>query len=207
MTKIKLCGLSRPCDIETVNQLLPEYIGFVFARESKRYVSPDQAAELRRRLHPAITPVGVFVNEPPENVAALLKAGAIGMAQLHGREDEAYIRRLRELTNQPIVKAFRIDTEGDAAAAQQSSADYVLLDAGSGGTGTTFDWTLIRALTRPYFLAGGLGPANVTGAVETLDPYAVDVSSGIETNGVKDSEKMKAFVQAVRRPKGKDEKP
>lgn len=205
MTKIKLCGLSRPCDIETANQLLPEYIGFVFSPTSKRYVTPEQAAVLRKGLHPAILPVGVFVDEPPENVAALRKAGIIGVAQLHGREDEAYIRRLRELTDQPIVKAFRIDTERDAAAAQQSSADYVLLDSGVGGTGTTFDWTLIRSITRPYFLAGGLDPNNVTGAVETLAPYAVDVSSGIETNGVKDSEKMEAFVQAVRHAKGKDE--
>lgn len=207
MTKIKLCGLSRPWDIETANQLLPEYIGFVFARKSKRYVSPEQAAELRKGLRPEITPVGVFVDEPPENVAALLQAGTIEIAQLHGGEDETYIQLLRQLTDRPIVKAFRIDTERDAAAAQASSADYVLLDAGAGGTGTTFDWTLIRAMTRPYFLAGGLEPTNVTGAVEILAPYAVDVSSGIETNDVKDSEKMKAFVQAVRRAKGKDEKP
>ena len=124
------------------------------------------------------------------------------MAQLHGGEDEAYIRRLRRLTRKPVIQAFRMDTEEDGEKAQASSADYVLLDAGEGGTGTVFDWSLLRGVTRPYFLAGGLNPANVAGAVEILAPYAVDVSSGIETDGVKDREKMAAFVQAVRKQKG-----
>lgn len=202
MTKIKLCGLTRPEEIQAANQLLPEYIGFVFARKSRRYVSPTRAAELRKGLHPAITPVGVFVDAPPEQVAALLEAGTIEMAQLHGGEGENYLCRLRRLTRKPVMKAFRMDSEEDGEKAQASSADYVLLDAGEGGTGTAFDWSLLRGVTRPYFLAGGLNPANVAGAVETLAPYAVDVSSGIETDGVKDREKMAAFVQAVREQKG-----
>ena len=207
MTKIKLCGLKRPQDIQAANELLPAYIGFVFAPKSRRYVHPDRAEELRRMLNPDIIPVGVFVNETPETVAALLDRGIIDIAQLHGKEDEAYIRRLRQLTKKPLIQAFRIDTPADVAAAQASTADYVLLDSGAGGTGTSFDWSLLQNIQRPYFLAGGLTPENVGGAVATLHPYAVDVSSGIETDGAKDKEKMTQFVRAVRGVPGKDEEP
>lgn len=207
MTKIKLCGLKRPQDIQAANELLPAYIGFVFAPKSRRYVHPDRAEELRRMLNPGITPVGVFVNETPETVAALLDRGIIDIAQLHGKEDAAYIRRLRQLTQKPLIQAFRIDTPADVAAAQASTADYVLLDSGAGGTGTCFDWSLLQNIQRPYFLAGGLTPENVGGAVATLHPYAVDVSSGIETDGAKDKEKMTQFVRAVRGVPGKDEEP
>ncbi len=207
MTKIKLCGLKRPQDIQAANELLPAYIGFVFAPKSRRYVHPDRAEELRRMLNPGIIPVGVFVNETPETVAALLDRGIIDIAQLHGKEDEAYIRRLRQLTKKPLIQAFRIDTPADVAAAQASTADYVLLDSGAGGTGTCFDWSLLQDIQRPYFLAGGLTPENVGGAVATLHPYAVDVSSGIETDGAKDKEKMTQFVRAVRGVPGKDEEP
>lgn len=207
MTKIKLCGLKRPQDIQAANELLPAYIGFVFAPKSRRYVHPDRAEELRRMLNPGIIPVGVFVNETPETVAALLDRGIIDIAQLHGKEDAAYIRRLRQLTQKPLIQAFRIDTPADVAAAQASTADYVLLDSGAGGTGTCFDWSLLKDIQRPYFLAGGLTPENVGGAVATLHPYAVDVSSGIETDGAKDKEKMTQFVRAVRGVPGKDEEP
>ena len=207
MTKIKLCGLKRPQDIQAANELLPAYIGFVFAPKSRRYVHPDRAEELRRMLNPGITPVGVFVNETPETVAALLDRGIIDIAQLHGKEDAAYIRRLRQLTKKPLIQAFRIDTPADVAAAQASTADYVLLDSGAGGTDTSFDWSLLQNIQRPYFLAGGLTPENVGGAVATLHPYAVDVSSGIETDGAKDKEKMTQFVRAVRGVPGKDEEP
>ena len=198
MTKIKLCGMTRPCDMEAANRLQPEYIGFVFAKKSRRYVSPERAAELKALLDPAIRAVGVFVQEPPDQVAALLNTGVIDLAQLHGDEDEAYIQTLRGMTDKPIIQAFRVDSAADVAAAQESKADMILLDAGSGGTGTTFDWSLLRDIRRPYFLAGGLHPGNVREAVELLSPYAVDVSSGIETGGRKDPAKMAAFVQAVR---------
>lgn len=198
MTKIKLCGLSRPCDIEAANQLKPDYIGFVFAPKSKRYVSAEKAAELKALLSPEIKAVGVFVREDPETVARLLNTGIIDIAQLHGGENEEYIRRLRELTDKPVIQAFRIDGKEDIAAAQASSADLVLLDSGSGGTGTVFNWELIKHLQRPYFLAGGLGPGNVKDAVQALKPYAVDVSSGIETDGVKDRAKIEQFVAAVK---------
>ncbi|MGM9647968.1 MAG: phosphoribosylanthranilate isomerase [Eubacteriales bacterium] len=197
MTKIKLCGLTRPCDIEVANRLMPEYVGFVFARESKRYLSPDRARELGAMLSPAIRAVGVFVNEAPERVAALLNEGVIDLAQLHGDEGEEEIAYLRTLTAAPIIRAVRIRGQEDIRAANAGSADLVLLDSGA-GTGTVFDWELIGQISRPYFLAGGLTPDNVQTAVGLLHPYAVDVSSGIETDGLKDPAKMAAFVAAVR---------
>lgn len=205
MTKIKLCGLTRPCDIEVANQLKPEYVGFVLAKKSRRYVTPDRAFELKKMLLPEIKTVGVFVREAPEVVSRLLNEGILDMAQLHGGEDEEYIRCLRSLTDSPLIKAFRIDSAEDIAAAERCSADYVLLDSGDGGTGTAFDWTLLQQMRRPYFLAGGLTCENVGRAVEELRPYAVDVSSGIETDGNKDAGKMAKFVDAVRKER-KEEK-
>ena len=204
MTKIKLCGLSRPEDIAAANEVNPDYIGFVFAPKSKRYVSPTQAAQLKQQLAPGIQAVGVFVKEDPETVVHLLEDGVIDVAQLHGGESEAYIRTLRQHTHKPIMQAFRVDTPADLEKAQASSADYILLDSGDGGTGETFDWSLLAGATRPYFLAGGLDPENVGGAVEKLKPYAVDVSSGIETDGTKDPEKMRSFVRAVRGAAGEE---
>lgn len=198
VTKIKFCGLSRPCDIEAANELRPEYIGFVFSQKSRRYVSPEKAAQLKKELDSGIKAVGVFVNEKQELIAGLLKTGIIDIAQLHGRESEEYINQLRRLTDQPIIKAFCIRTEKDIEAANASGADYVLLDSGKGGTGTVFDWNLVKKMERPYFLAGGLTVSNVGDAVRKLKPYAVDVSSGIETDGYKDRSKMEMFVKAVR---------
>ena len=205
MTQIKLCGLSRPQDIATANALRPDYIGFVFAKASRRYVAPETAAKLRALLDPGIRAVGVFVNETPEQVAALLSEGVIDIAQLHGAEDEAYIRRLRQLTDKPVIKAFRLGTaDGAAEQAQKvlseamaSTADMVLLDSGA-GTGMVLNWEFLKGFPREYFLAGGLTPENVGEAVSMLRPAAVDVSSGIETDGVKDAAKMQRFVAAVR---------
>lgn len=198
MTKIKLCGLSRPCDIEAANRLKPEYIGFVFLPKSKRYVDYEKARELKSLLSPEIKAVGVFVDESPQRAAELLNNGTIDIVQLHGGEDEDYIGLLRNLTDKPIIKAFRIQSEDDILRAEESSADYILLDSGM-GTGTVFNWDLIQNIKRPYFLAGGLDCDNVGEAVGRLHPYAVDVSSGIETNGLKDKEKMAAFVAKVRK--------
>ena len=198
MTKIKLCGITRLCDIEAVNELKPEYIGFVFAKKSKRYVAPEAAARLKSELSEEIQAVGVFVDESVEQVAKLLREHVIDIAQLHGSEDDDYIRTLRELTSQPIIKAFRIQEESDLDGIEACSADYVLLDAGA-GCGETFEWGLIKDIRRPFFLAGGLDASNANCAVQEIHPYAVDVSSGIETNGFKDKEKMRAFVAAVRK--------
>lgn len=205
MTKIKFCGLTRPCDIEAANQLRPDYIGFVFAPGSKRYVSPAQAAVLKKLLHPSIAAVGVFVQEEPELIASLLEKEIIDLAQLHGQEDETYIRRLRELTDKPIIQAFHITKAPHCASALapalRSSADYILLDSGNGGTGTTFDWSVLQNINRPYFLAGGLNPENAGDAVRQFHPFALDVSSGIETDGMKDSEKMTTFINSIRKEK------
>ena len=198
MTKIKFCGLTRTEDIAAANALKPEYIGFVFAPKSKRYVSPQQAALLRARLDPAIKAVGVFVNEPPEAVARLLNEKLIDIAQLHGQEDAAYLARLRSLTAKPLWQAFRAESAAGLAAAARSMADMVLLDSGAGGTGTVFNWKLLQGFPRPYILAGGLDADNAADAVTRLHPYAVDVSSGIETAGKKDPAKMAAFAAAVR---------
>lgn len=199
MTAIKLCGLTRACDIDTVNELLPDYIGFVFWDRSKRNISREQAKVLKEALNPSIQAVGVFVDPDIDFVAGLLKDGIIDVAQLHGKEDEDYISRLRSLApGKLVIKAYKVRTPEDVTRANASSADYVLLDSGT-GSGKAFDWSLIREISRPYFLAGGLGVDNVAQAVEDLQPFAVDVSSGIETDGVKDPEKMRRFVEQVRR--------
>ena len=198
MSKIKLCGLSRKCDIEWANALKPEYIGFVFWSKSKRNVPPEKAKELKDLLSPDIKAVGVFVDEPIENVAELLNDNIIDIAQLHGGEDEEYIKKLRALSDKPIIKAFLLKSESDAERAEKSAADYILVDSGT-GTGKSFDWELLKNISRPYFLAGGLCCENISQAITALDPYAVDVSSGIETNGCKDKNKMAAFVAAVRK--------
>lgn len=198
MTKIKLCGLTRPCDIEYVNELLPEYIGFVFAPKSRRYISPEKADVLREHLDDRITPVGVFVDEKIEVIADLIKRKIIDIVQLHGNESEQYITDLRKVIDCPVIKAFRIESKADIVSANNSSADFVLLDSG-GGTGTAFDHSLLKDITRPYFLAGGLTPENVGTAIKQLVPFAVDASSSLETNGFKDRNKMTAFVKAVRK--------
>lgn len=203
MTKVKFCGLRRMCDISAANALRPDYIGFVFAPKSRRYVSVQQAQRLRAQLRREICAVGVFVNEAPKTVAQLLNSGVIDMAQLHGAEDAAYLCTLRALTQKPLVQAFLVRTEQDIIAAQNSAADYVLLDSGC-GSGKAFDWGLLRQMSRPYFLAGGLSASNVGEALCVLHPFAVDVSSGIETDGCKDMEKMSEFIRAVR---GADSRP
>lgn len=198
MTRLKFCGLTRGRDIAAVNRLKPEYIGFVFAPSSRRYLDPDRAAALKQLLDPAIRAVGVFVDQPPQQVARLLNRGVIDLAQLHGREDGAYLDRLRAMTDRPVIQAFRIRSRQDLRVAECSGADYILLDAGA-GSGTVFDWNLLTGFQRPYFLAGGLTPDNVGAAVAALHPFAVDVSSGIETGAGKDPIKMAAFAAAVRK--------
>ena len=198
MTKIKFCGLTRTGDIEAANELKPDYIGFVFWLKSKRAVTAEEAKTLKAKLDPSIKAVGVFVDEDMEAVKSLLDGGIIDIAQLHGHEDEDYINGLKKASGKPVIKAFRIRSEDDIRKAEASPADLVLLDAGM-GDGVTFDWSLIKNAGRPYFLAGGLDPDNAADAVRTLHPYALDVSSGIETDGLKDTNKMAAFAASVRK--------
>ena len=198
MTRVKMCGMTSEGDVINANELKPDYIGFVFANNSRRFVAPQRAQELKKLLDKDIKAVGVFVDEDIETVLALIMDGTIDIAQLHGNEDDDYITLLRERTGKPVIKAFRIRSEQDVLRAEKSKADMILLDAGA-GDGKTFDWSLLKEIKRPYFLAGGLNPENAADAVKALKPYAVDVSTGIETNGVKDREKMTAFADAVRK--------
>lgn len=200
MTKIKMCGLKRNCDIDYVNEVLPEYAGFVFAEKSRRFVTQEEAENLRRRLREEIRSVGVFVDEKTDRIKALLDRNIIDIVQLHGSENETYIRDLKAQTDAVIIKAFRIENREDIMAANASSADYVLLDSG-GGSGKTFDWSVLGEVTRPYFLAGGLTPENVKNAIDKYHPFAVDASSSLETDGYKDREKMTAYANAVRQRK------
>ena len=203
MTRIKFCGLTRKCDIEAVNELGPEYIGFVFWPRSKRVVTREQASELKAMLDPSIKAVGVFVDEDIEVVKSLLNDDIIDIAQLHGSEDGTYINDLKMSTGKPVIKAFKIRSEDDGRQAEESPADMVLLDSGM-GTGKTFNWEIIKGIKRPFFLAGGLAPDNAAEAIRELHPYALDVSSGIETEGVKDNAKMAAFISAVRKEENHD---
>lgn len=200
MTKIKLCGMKRSCDIEWANELMPEYVGFVFAPKSKRYVTFDKAEKLKRQLNSGIKAVGVFVCENIDNIEYLVRRKIIDAVQLHGSEDNEYIAALRKRVSCPVIQAFRIETERDIALAEQSVADYIMLDSG-GGTGKTFEHSLTDNINRDFFLAGGLGSKNVRDAIARCRPYAVDASSSLETGGVKDKNKMTAFVNAVRNRK------
>ena len=200
MSKIKICGLFRPCDIDYVNEARPDWCGFIidFPR-SHRSVTPDQVSSLRAGLDPAIVPVGVFVDRPAEEAAALLNDGTIQVAQLHGREDAAYIAALRALApGKEIWKAFKVRSPEDLAAAAASPADRILLDNGY-GTGQSFDWSLAGSVTRPFLLAGGLTSENIPDAVARLHPYGLDLSSGVETDRLKDRDKILAAVAAARK--------
>ncbi len=228
--KIKLCGLSRPIDIDYVNEAKPDYCGFIInVPKSIRNTTPDQVRALRENLSPDIIPVGVFRNEPVETVAGLLLDGTISVAQLHGSEDEAYIQQLRSFGDFTIFKAFRapaveqradsgenasssVNAAGEhgnsdalavwADTVNKSSADMVLLDNGGGGTGKTFEWALTDLIRRPFLLAGGIGPDNITEALDRLHPWGVDMSSSVETDGKKDREKMLQAVAKVREWRG-----
>ncbi len=247
MTKVKICGLRRREDIEAVNRLKPEYIGFVFYEKSRRNVTEEEAMALRKALDPDIISVGVFVDAEPELILRLVKKGIISVAQLHGHETEEYIEKLKKemekyrvesddgsrereakISSMPeddikvreaeaeherdfehrkdfehekefkVMKAFLIRSEKDLQAARETKADYILFDNGL-GSGETFNWEILKDFRKPYFLAGGLTDANVTCAIQRLSPYAVDISSGVETDGYKDPDKIKSFIDAVRR--------
>lgn len=196
MAKIKICGLFRAQDVEYVNEASPDYIGFVFAK-SRRQVSPDNAALLRAGLKDDILPVGVFVDAPLCEIAKIYERGIIRAVQLHGREDEKYFVELRKLCSIPIIKAIQVSSAQDILNWQDSSVDYLLLDHGTGGSGERFDWDLIRCCKKPYFLAGGIHLDNM-GEALSHKPYCVDISSGAETAGIKDRDKIRKLVEKVR---------
>jgi phosphoribosylanthranilate isomerase len=201
MSKIKICGLTRQEDIMTVNEYLPDYIGFIFA-ESRRQVTEEQAKLLKQLLSPWVKAVGVFVNDDIRRIAGLCSKGIIDLVQLHGDEDEGYIRCLRTMTDKVIIKAIRVKTSADVIQAFDSEADYLLFDTYHkqqyGGSGIAFDWSLIKKSVRKFFLAGGINEDNILEAVGNYQPYAVDVSSGVETDGKKDPQKIRNIIAKVR---------
>ncbi|MCL2148375.1 MAG: phosphoribosylanthranilate isomerase [Methanomassiliicoccaceae archaeon] len=198
MARIKICGLSRAEDVEYANICMPDYVGFVFA-PSKRRVSAEQAGALRRLLAPGIASVGVFVNEDIREVARICEAGTIDMIQLHGDEGAGYIRSLRGMVGAPVIKAVPV---GEELALPDADPDYFMFDALSadvrGGGGRAFRWDALKGHPGDYFLAGGIDNGNVEAAVRMLDPFCVDVSSGVETDGRKDLDKMSDIVRRVR---------
>jgi phosphoribosylanthranilate isomerase len=222
--KIKICGIFREQDIDYINEARPDYCGFVFA-ESKRQVSAAQAARLRQRLAEGITAVGVFVNAPIEDITALYRDGTINIAQLHGDETEEYIIQLKKATGNtpiPVIKVIksssnltteeqnqqitRINTNNNylchschSRNSLTHSIDYYLLDSGA-GSGKTFDWDLLNSLEidKPWFLAGGINMDNIEQAM-AVNPFGIDISSGAETDGVKDREKILQLVATIRK--------
>lgn len=199
MTQIKICGIKRDEDVDYINELKPDYCGFIVNfPKSHRSLDIDELKSLAQAVDGGIKRVGVFVNNDINSISRLLNEDIIHIAQLHGSEDESYINNLRNLTSKPIIKAFTIKSQDDVLNATRSSADYILLDKGQ-GSGETFDWSLISSIDRPWFLAGGLGPDNLEEAIKTIRPYAVDLSSSVETNKVKDKDKISKVIDIVRR--------
>ena len=199
MVKVKICGLRRPEDIEAANAAKPDYVGFIFVEGTKRYVEPIQAAQFRKDLAGDIQTVGVFVNARIEKIVAICQAGTIDLVQLHGEEDQAYIAHLKGQVDQHIIKSVAV---GDELVVDPNQADYLLFDSLSpsrGGSGKIFDWKMVSAYQeKPFFLAGGLGVENIEEALKVVRPYAVDASSSLETDGVKDPVKMQEFVAKIR---------
>ena len=209
MVKVKICGMRRVEDIEMANKYNPDYIGFVFA-ESPRKVSYEQAKELSCLLSDEIVPVGVFVNEHMKLIVDLFREGIIEIAQLHGDEDEKYIKDLKDKSIEetgkeiPVINAIEIKDDIDfndtVLKWRDSLSDYFILDSGK-GSGKTFNWDLIdkdsEFFKNSIFLAGGLNSENLTSAIEEFNPFAVDLSSSVETDGFKDEEKIKEIIEIV----------
>ena len=196
-TELKICGLSRLEDIIAVNRHGADYAGFVFFKKSKRYVDPYKANELIELLRSDIKPVGVFMDEPIDDVVRIARISGVELVQLHGHESEEYVEYIKRTLDRPVIKAFKAGEEGALERAANTSADYVMIDSGA-GSGKKFDWSILKDLKRDYFLAGGLDPESVGEAISLLEPYAVDVSSGVETDGIKDEKKIAEFIKAVK---------
>lgn len=211
--KIKICGLMRTEDIAAVNEARPDLIGFVFA-PSRRQVTRGEARSLKGMLAPEIQSVGVFVNATQEEILSLVDEKIIEFIQLHGQEDRQYISELKAKTPCPIIKAISVKAVKDIELAQTLGADFLLLDQGTGGTGRPFSWELVTQWERkrearsendpnsgkriPYFLAGGINPGNLCEAMGIGNPYGIDVSSGVETDGFKDRDKIVELVRRIR---------
>ena len=199
MAKIKICGLSRDVDAEFVNAAKPDFVGFIIGVPfSKRNIDINRAERMRSLIDEKIPTIGVFINYPIKDIAQLVNRGIINIVQLHGSEDEEYIKSLRKLIpHTEIWKAFVVKSADDISNAEKSSADRVLLDSGT-GCGKTFDWSAVSEINREFILAGGLNSENIPNAISQVNPWAVDLSSGVETGGVKDREKILKAVKAAK---------
>lgn len=192
MSKIKICGLRRETDMEYVNDLLPDYIGFILSPGFRRSISLKAAARLKEKLSDKITAVGVFVNESEEFINLFVNEGIIDMVQLHGNESPAFCQRI----NAPVIKYFKCG-KNTAADIQKYNTPYYLFDSGT-GSGKQFDWNDIPKTETPFFLAGGISAQNIEQAIKTISPFAVDISSSVETDGFKDYNKMKKIMEMAR---------
>lgn len=198
MTKVKICGLRSAEDIQAVNRYLPDYIGFVFAEGSRRLVTAKTAKRLKSGLDSRIQAVGVFVNQPVTLLEELVRDHVIDCVQLHGGEDDTYVKHLRQKISCPIIRVVSVAEEMTKL---PEDADYLLFDTASaqhGGTGKAFNWDVLKDIKKQFFLAGGLSMENVEEAIDRVTPYSVDVSSGVETAGVKDEKKISRFIKLVR---------
>lgn len=207
--KIKICGIRRPEDVDIVNTYRPDYIGFVFA-PTWRQITVDTACSLKAQLHPEIKSVGVFVNQPIELLVETLTRGAAQFLQLHGQENASYEKELvhalaeKGIKNpeEHLIRAYRIRSAEDFDHIPDTRAPLLLLDAYSpdaiGGTGEAFDWTMIKNIEKPFFLAGGISAENVLDAMQSVQPFGIDASSSLETDKAKDREKIKLFIERIR---------
>lgn len=200
VVKVKICGLFRPEDIAYVNEVKPDFIGFVFWDKSKRRVTKEQARHLKEMLDPSIKAVGVFVDEENAVILDLLAEGIIDIAQLHGHEREEDVSYIKEKSAKPVIRMVKLTEDTDVEVLNQMKADYLLFDSGK-GCGKIFDWSLMDRIKqncqKPFFLAGGIGPDNATQAIKQIHPFALDMSSSLETDGVKDLKKMKMLMQQI----------
>jgi phosphoribosylanthranilate isomerase len=198
VSKVKICGISRAEDIKAINRAQPDFIGFVFA-PSRRRININIASVLKEKLDPRIETVGVFVDENIDVVAEMYKSGIVDLVQLHGDEDDRYIKQLKQICGCRVIKAVGVT---HLLPPLPHEADYIIFDTISnirGGTGCPFEWNILSGYSGlPYFLAGGLSIDNVAHALHLLTPFCVDVSSGVETSGVKDGDKIERFVYSVR---------
>ena len=199
MVKVKICGICHESEISIMNELVPDYVGFVFARKSRHFISPEHAGYLRSKLRQGIKSVGVFTNESLHGVAMCVETAGLNMVQLHGEETAEYIASLREYIRCPIMKVYKVAKPIDAEKALYSTADYVMLDGGNAGDGKTFDWSMLGRMRRKFFLSGGLNPENFQQAL-LLDPqpYALNASSGLESHRTKDFRKVMKFILGVK---------
>jgi phosphoribosylanthranilate isomerase len=200
MYKVKVCGMKNSDAVPTLNDCHPDYVGYILSQGFKRSIDEATALDIRGKLSYTVPTVGVFVNEKYERIAQLFNLGLFTIIQLHGDEDEEYIKGLRKVCDLPIIKSVGV-IDGKVMP-YPDNCDFVLLDAYSqkhrGGMGKSVEWRKYDEIKKPIFLAGGITPENVTEALATVQPFAVDCSSGLETNGVKDIEKIKQYISAVR---------